>query len=155
MFHERILFGIRYSEILHERIVFGICKYLGPNSTNVFLFKIQINVWNIYCHHSFNHIFLQFGTIYYKLPIMYLNLNGVFSLIHVWHGCGVVVLFLWVYNGWYYGRGDVVGNFTWRKMMMTMTLLLMMRKLLMKKQIHLRVAPNNSIIWYSRIVVTK
>ena len=33
------VFGIRK---FYERIVFGICKYLGPNSTNTNFAKIQI-----------------------------------------------------------------------------------------------------------------
>ena len=69
----------------------------------------------------FKSHFLHFGAIINQSPLMYLNLSGVLGLIHVWHGCterqieiGVVVLFLGVYNRWYYSRGHVVGNYTGR-----------------------------------------
>ena len=44
------IFGLRYSDIFHKRrsSVFSIRELLEPNSTNIFLFDIQMNVWNKY-----------------------------------------------------------------------------------------------------------
>ena len=44
------IFGLRYSDIFHKRrsSVFSIRELLEPNSTNIFLFDIQMNVCNKY-----------------------------------------------------------------------------------------------------------
>ena len=44
------IFGLWSLEIFHKQrsLVFGICELLELNSTNIFLFDIQMNVWNKY-----------------------------------------------------------------------------------------------------------
>ena len=66
--NERIVFGIRkfYEQIVfgiwkfYEWIVFSIYKYLGPNSTDIFLFKGHIWIyWNILEHAIDLNIFIS------------------------------------------------------------------------------------------------
>ena len=49
-FSETKIFGLQSSEIFQKRrsSVFGIRELLEPNSTNIFLFDIQMNVCNKY-----------------------------------------------------------------------------------------------------------
>ena len=77
-YHEQIVFGIpkSYEQIVfsifkfYEWIVFGICKYLGPNTTDIFLFKGII--------YKYFNIFEPYHAVYLNTFI------SRFLHIHIW-----------------------------------------------------------------------